>query len=44
MDGILESAVIKDEQIGREEGPEDTVGEVAHLWLGPKLGRNRRRG
>ena len=30
MDGILEIAVIKDERIGREAGPEGTVGRVAH--------------
>ena len=33
MDGILETAVIKDEQVGRAEGPEGTVGGVAHSGL-----------
>ena len=30
MYGILETAVTKDEQAGREAGPKGTVGEVAH--------------
>ena len=33
MDRILETAVIKDEQVGRPEGPADTVGGIVHSGL-----------
>ena len=37
MDGILETAVIKDERVGREAGPEGTVGRVDHSGPGHGL-------